>query len=185
MGSDAVQNVLDHAAAQPVDFHQKLFLVLEIVVESGLGDVEPFGDIVERCAGVALFQEQLRGGLEDGFALGFWIAAAAGECQFVRRGSDGVSGHGDVAAAPERGGNDYILPAGNLKRKRRKGRDRGEDWTQRRRGAEGKREQNRVRRRRGNRGEWRNGAGRHETPPQRRGRAYVWRSRRWRRRRRS
>src|SRR6185369_15478763 len=58
---------------------ENLVLAAEVVVQRGLGDVEPFGDVVERGAVIALFEKELHRRAQYRLALLVAGAAAAFE----------------------------------------------------------------------------------------------------------
>lgn len=66
---------VDQFVADRPALEQDLVLAAEIIIERGLGDVQPLGDVVQRGAVIALFEEQLHGGAQHGFAL--LVAGAA------------------------------------------------------------------------------------------------------------
>ena len=65
------------AVHQLVDRHVQggddVFLGLEVVVEGGLGDPDPLGDLPERGLVVALLHEEVQGDVEDALTVA-WIS---------------------------------------------------------------------------------------------------------------
>lgn len=96
---DAVVNAL--VADRPA-FEQDLVLAAEVIVERGLGDVQPFGNVVQGGAVVALFEEQGDGRAQHRLALLVAGAAAGFEGQpgrlLVGGGRAGVHGVEAVVA---------------------------------------------------------------------------------------
>ena len=76
---DLGDKFVDALLSQRPALEQDLVLAAKIIVERGLGDVQPFGDLVERGAMIALLEKQLHGGSQHGFALLVARAAAAFE----------------------------------------------------------------------------------------------------------
>ena len=73
-GIDAGDKVVDALLSHRPALEQDFVLAAKIIVKRGLGDVQPFGDLGERGAVVALFKEQGYGGAQHGFA--FLVARA-------------------------------------------------------------------------------------------------------------
>jgi hypothetical protein len=65
--------------SQRTSLEQDLVLAPKIIIERGLGDVQAFRDLVEGGAMIALFEKQLHGSSQHGFALLVARAAATFE----------------------------------------------------------------------------------------------------------
>ena len=73
-GIDAGDQVVDALLSHRPALEQDFVLAAKIIVKRGLGNVQPFGDLVERGAVVALFKKQGYGRAQHGFA--FFVARA-------------------------------------------------------------------------------------------------------------
>ena len=69
-----VEKGFDEGDAGAVALDEDLFLVAEVVVERGLGDLEALRQFAHRGAAIALLEEHVGGGLQDGVALDVLIA---------------------------------------------------------------------------------------------------------------
>lgn len=97
--------VVDQLVADRPALEQDLVLAAEVIIERGLGDVQPLGDVVQRGAVIALFEEQGDGRAQHRLALFVAGAAPALERQPGRLGVGkrvaGVHRVAVVALTPE------------------------------------------------------------------------------------
>ena len=80
-GVDRGDKIVDPLLPERPALEQDFFLAAKVIVKRGLGDIQPFGDLVQGRAMIALLKKQLHGGPQHGVALLVARAAAALERQ--------------------------------------------------------------------------------------------------------
>ncbi len=69
-----VQQLLNRRNPQAIALHQNLFLVVKVVVQRGLGDLQPSPQLAHRRPSIPMLQEQVRRRLQHRITLGIQVA---------------------------------------------------------------------------------------------------------------